>query len=187
MRTLLLLCIGLSLTSFADVPPPPERGEVLMDVTDAGDIVVRPGTPFTLYQREPTSIRVTDATPPKSRTDKLLDFVLSEHGAEALLALVLGAFGGVAGLNELRRRRLADGIYYAFHFMEDYAATTPDTTDDKVAGGLKELDKWMLAHGWRPLKPAEIAIAKMGFTMHNGETKVQEKVAAAAADEAKDA
>lgn len=115
----------------------------------------------------------------------LLDLVLSPAG----LAMGVGAIGSVLGLifgaSEVRRRRVALGVYHAFHVVEDAAAETEGTDAlDKAAAGLKALNEWMVAQGWRPLKPGEEVVAKLGFTALNGQTKVSEKVAAAAVEAA---
>ena len=116
----------------------------------------------------------------------LLDLVLSPAG----LAMGVGAIGSVLGLifgaSEVRRRRVALGVYHAFHVVEDASAETEGTDAlDKAAAGLKALNEWMVAQGWRPLKPGEEVVAKLGFTALNGATKVSEKVAAAAVEAAR--
>lgn len=115
----------------------------------------------------------------------LLDLVLSPAG----LAMGIGAVGSVLGIifgvNAVRRRRVALGVYHAFHVVEDLAAETEgEDALDKATAGLKALNEWMVANGWRPLKPGEEVVAKLGFTALNGQTKLAEKAAAAAVEAA---
>jgi hypothetical protein len=87
----------------------------------------------------------------------------------------------------VRRRRIALAAYHAFHVVEDLAAETTTTADDKVAAGLQALDAYLLANGWRPAKAGEQEVAKLEFQALNGEAKAEEKVrtnAAVAAAEA---
>jgi hypothetical protein len=167
MRHLFLLML-LPLVVFADpAVQAVDAGSVTPEVAAAPPIIPSPAV-----------VQVAPAAP--SVGSKLTEFALSGNGLALLLGLAVSVIGGVVGANEVRRRRIALGVYYAFHIMEDYSAETETTSDDKIAGALRALDTYMLTNGWRTLKPGEVEMAKMGFTMHNGETKVAEKVAAAA-------
>lgn len=120
---------------------------------------------------------------------QLLAMVASPAGIGGISAIVATVLGLIFGANEVRRRRVALGVYHAFHIVEDAAAET-DGEDalDKVAAGLKAVDQYMVANGWRPLKPGEQVVAKLGFSSMNGKDKIDEKVSAAAmiaADEAR--
>lgn len=116
---------------------------------------------------------------------KLLDLVTSPTGLGTIATIVLGALGGLLGTNEIRRRRVALGVFHAFHIVEDIGAEIPgDDAFDKVARGLKAADDYLVANGWRPLKPGEQQVAKLGFQSLNGASKLAEKVQTAALEAA---
>lgn len=94
-----------------------------------------------------------------SSASSILDMVLTPAGigtAMTVLATLAGlAFGGKQWLTERRKLHVALGAYHAFHVVEDIAAENPERNRwDKAAEGLQVLDAWMVAQGWRPLKPA---------------------------------
>lgn len=111
----------------------------------------------------------------------LLQGFLTPEGIASIVGTLAAIIFGFFKLDDLRKKQVAQGTYHAFHFVEDLAATTDNTIDDKVAAGLKALDAFMLANGWRPLKPGETEVAKLQFAAMNGQTKVAEKIATAAA------
>jgi len=102
------------------------------------------------------------------------------QGMASIVAIVGAIVLGVLKLSDLRKQQLATAIHYAFHAIEDISATTGNTVDDKVAVGLGLVDAYLDAHGWHPLKPAEVQVAKMGFTSLNGQMAASAKVLAAA-------
>lgn len=114
----------------------------------------------------------------------LLNMLLSPAGIGGLATLIGGVLALVFGANEVRRRRVAMAVYHAFHVVEDISKETDTDVDDKVAAGLKALDAYMLANGWRALKPGEVELAKLGFSALNGSEKVQTKIQAAAIEAA---
>lgn len=116
--------------------------------------------------------------------EMLLGMLLSPSGLGTIATVIGGVLALIFGANEVRRRRVALAVYHAFHVVEDFSAETDTNVDDKIAAGLKALDTYMLSNGWRPLKPGEVELAKMGFTALNGQTKVAEKIAANAQVEA---
>ncbi|WP_244237247.1 hypothetical protein [Corallococcus llansteffanensis] len=64
--------------------------------------------------------------------------------------------------------------------MEDIAAEDPaDNGWDKAARGLQVIDAWLVAQGWRPLKPGEQELVKLEFKSLHGEEKVQEQALSA--------
>lgn len=107
--------------------------------------------------------------------------LLFSGGGIATMVTVLFTIIAMLVTSEVRRRQVALAVYHAFHIVEDIAAETPGTDAlDKVAAGLKSADDYLKANGWRPLKPGEQAVAKLGFTSLNGASKLAEKVQAAA-------
>ena len=98
----------------------------------------------------------------------ILEFVFSLKGIAALVSLTGAGLGLLAGSHEVRRRRIALGIHHAFNIVEDIDTERGDATLDKAVAGLRALDAWMLANGWRPLKPREQELAKLGFSSIHG-------------------
>lgn len=140
-------------------------------------LVLAAGTPvptFALAQVEP-------APAPPSVLGEFAKQFITPQGIASVVLTVLGLIAGAAGLSAQRKRQIAIVTEHAFHGVEDFAATTENTIDDKVAMGLKIADEWMKAQGWRPLKPNETEVVKLGFSSLNGATKVSEKIAEAAA------
>lgn len=123
--------------------------------------------------------------PQPSLGQTLLDMLLSPSGIAMLVGAVGSVLGLVLGADVVRRRRVALAAYHAFHIVEDLASETDNKVDDKVAEGLKALDAYLVANGWRPLKPGETEVAKLTFTSLNGSSKLAEKVTAAAIEAAK--
>lgn len=134
------------------------------------------GTPapdFALAQVEPTP------APAPSVLGEFAKQFLTPQGIASVVLTVLGLIAGAAGLSAQRKRQIAIVTEHAFHGVEDFAATTENGIDDKVAAGLKIADEWMRAQGWRPLRPNETEVVKLGFSALNGATKVSEKIATA--------
>lgn len=87
------------------------------------------------------------------------------------LLVVLSLVAGALHVSDKRKRLIATGAYYAFHIVEDLDSQGV-LKISKVEAGLQQLDAWMLANGWRPLKGGEQAAAKLAFSALNGATKV---------------
>ncbi|RYZ34268.1 MAG: hypothetical protein EOO71_39565 [Myxococcaceae bacterium] len=72
--------------------------------------------------------------------------------ALGVIASGVGLFTGGAWLTTTRKRRIAMAAYHAFHIVEDVASEDPaDNGLDKASRGLKVIDDWMKANGWRAL------------------------------------
>ncbi|MCY1043315.1 hypothetical protein OV208_18505 [Corallococcus sp. bb12-1] len=110
----------------------------------------------------------------------ILDALFTPTNMGVALGIIVGAVGLFAGgtwLTAQRKRRIALGAYHAFHVVEDIAAEDPaDNAWDKAAKGLQVLDAWLVAQGWRPLKPGEQELVKLEFKSMHGEQKASEKV-----------
>lgn len=177
----------------ATLPRNPERTMALRKLLEAKDAAVRAGfmvlmaalffagPAFAQDIPAPPSAPVVEA--PSVFGEMVKRFVTPE-GVASIVVTVLGLVGGALGLTALRKRQVAIVTQHAFHAVEDFSATTETTVDDKIAVGLKVANDWMVAQGWRPLKPGETEVVKLGFTALNGATKVAEKVAANAQVEA---
>ena len=105
-------------------------------------VVASDGTPTAQDLGPSAEVKPSPGAPPIGQ--QLLDLLFSEKGL-GILAVVVGAIGGLIGTNEIRRRRLALATYHAFHVVEDLSKETENTADDKVAAGLKALDAYLLA------------------------------------------
>ncbi len=175
MRYVLLIA-ALALPAFA---APPEATTLALErpLATSGEV----GIPnvVTLAADE-----VIPATPAPSSAGSMLSGFFAQfvtpQGVASIVVTVLGLVAGAMSLTALRKRQIAIVTQHAFHGVEDFAATTENTVDDKVAAGLKIADEWMAAQGWRPLKAEEQAVVKLGFTALNGATKLAEKVQTAA-------
>lgn len=98
------------------------------------------------------------------------------------LGAVLSLIGGFQFFSEKRKRIVAKAAYYAFHMVEDIGAEIDgDDAFDKTATYLKKVDEFMVANGWRPLKPGEVEVAKMSASTLHGVEVAKAKVAEAAA------
>lgn len=156
-RTLILLSAVLSLSALANIPPPPM--EVL------GDVPI-------------------EVAPAPSPLAGFFSKFVTPEGIASVVVTVLGLVGGALHLSNQRKQQIAIVTQHAFHGVEDFAATTENTVDDKIAAGLKIADEWMRAQGWRPLKPGEQEVVKLGFKAINGASALQEKVQANALEAA---
>lgn len=136
-----------------------------------------------LFLLAPLSAFAAESSSPVSSA---LSWLASPTGIIALL----GVAGFLLGSAEVRRRRVALAIYHAFHVVEDVNAEfEPGDTGsklDKVRLGLKAADDWMVANGWRPLKPGEQDVAKLGFRRLNGEAEEAAAIQAKAMTQAKE-
>lgn len=169
MKHFLLLSLALALSLPAAAAPPPPNVD---------ELVLAAGTPapsFALAQVEPAA---PAPAPAPSVLGEFAKQFLTPTGIASLVVTVFGLVSGALGLSGLRKRQIAIVTEHAFRGVEDFAATTENVVDDKVALGLKIADEWMRAQGWRPLKPDEQAVVKLGFSSLNGSSKVSEKVAA---------
>lgn len=123
-----------------------------------------------------------------SLLSKLFDLV-TPGSVGAVLAVVLSAIGGFQFFTEKRKKAVALATYYGFHVVEDVV----DNLDDgaakdgfaKVDTALKAVDEWMVANGWRPLKPGEVSAAKIQLSAIAGENVVKQGIAIAAATASK--
>lgn len=112
-----------------------------------------------------------------SRVDRLLDAAMTPEGAALLLGALGSLLGGVVGTSAVRRRRVAKAVQAAYHLVEAVSSETPSPLDDKAAEGLKQLNRYLVANGWREATPAEKALAELEFKALHGEDKRAEKVA----------
>lgn len=116
---------------------------------------------------------------------KLIEDFLTPGGVATALGVALSLVGGLVWLTTRRKRIVGLAAYHAFHIVEDIGNELEGEDGfDKTARYLKELDAWLLANGWRPLKPGEVSVAKMEAQMLHGEQIARTKVAVAAAEAA---
>lgn len=123
------------------------------------------------------AIESTTVAAPPNIGQALLGFV-TPGGLATVLTLVGGLVGGLTFLTGRRKRIVALASYYAFHIVEDIGAELDgDDGFDKTARFLKEVDTYMLANGWRPLKAGEVTVAKMQASALHGVEVAKMKVA----------
>lgn len=184
-RSVTLVAALLATTAFAHtkLEPPDVAGELAALAPELQALVT---AQVPTSAPAPTPVVETPA-PASSTIGTFLSQFLTPTGIASLVLTVLGLIAGATSLSALRKRQIAIVTQAAFHGVEDFAATTETTVDDKIAAGLKIADDWMKAQGWRPLKPDEQEVVKLGFSALNGATKVAEKVSVAAAEAAKPA
>lgn len=116
--------------------------------------------------------------------DRLLGFV-SPGGVATLLGIVASAICGFSFMTASRKKRIALAAYHAFHIVEDVGNEIEgDDVFDKGARYLKELDAYMVANGWRPLKPGETEAARLTASALHGAEVAKAKVLVAAAEAA---
>lgn len=126
-----------------------------------------------------------DEAPPKavphSVGEALLGFV-SPGGVASVLGVVLSLVGGVAWLTGRRKRVLASVFHRAYQGVNDIAASD-DVADgwDKTAAFMAEIDKRLVAAGWRPLNPDEREVAQLEAKALHGAEQQAIKIASAAA------
>ncbi len=129
-------------------------------------------------------VLLAQAAASPSLGDTLLGF-LTPGGVGAGLAVVLSLVGGLAFFTQRRKKVVALAAYHAFHIVEDIGNELEGEDGfDKTARYLAELDKYMVANGWRPLKPGEVEVAKLKASSMHGEEVAKTKVAVAAAEAA---
>lgn len=168
------------------LPRNPERSVALRKLLEAKDAAVRALIALAVVLFALPALADASPAPSSGMLSALLGMVLSAKGLGVMASIVAVVLGAVGINNEVRRRRLALGAYYAFHIVEDLAAETEgEDALDKVAAGLKALDSYFLANGFRPPKPGEQEVAKLQFTALNGAQQAAIKVQAAAIDAAK--
>lgn len=169
----------LALETVAALPRTPERSVALRKLLEAKDAAVRAllFVSLVLFVLMPSLAFAQTAAPAASPFAGLLEQFLTPSGIASIVGTLAALVFGVWKLSDLRKKQVATGAYYAFHMVEDIAATTENTVDDKVAAGLKALDAYMLAQGWRPLKPGEQEVAKLTFSAMHGAQKVAGELA----------
>jgi hypothetical protein len=179
MVLMALFCIAALPAAAAGRPAPEFVIASFEHVPDVPGVrALTPNTiPQTLAQAPTPAAPEATVSGGPSLGQRILDMLFSKESF-ATIVLVLGGLLGKLGWDEVRRRRVALGVYHAFHIVEDLAAETENKIDDKVAEALKQVDAYLLASGWRPLKPGEQEVAKLGFTSLNGASKLVEKVQA---------
>lgn len=106
------------------------------------------------------------------------------------IALILGIVGTILGSflagKAVMKRRIAKGVLRAYQVVNDIAEEdTRANGIDKAAVGLAELNKWMLANGWRQLTKEEEALARLEFQALHGAEKQAVAVMAEALTQAK--
>ncbi len=120
--------------------------------------------------------------PSPSLLDVLKTNFLTPATIISLVISGLGIAGSFAWATEKRKRILAEGVHLTYAIVETVGREIDgDDNFDKAARGILELDKWLLANGWRASTPEEQAVAKMGFTAIHGNEIAKAKVITAAA------
>ncbi|GMT96357.1 hypothetical protein KH5H1_04760 [Corallococcus caeni] len=110
----------------------------------------------------------------------ILDALLTPTNISVAVVGIIGLFAGVSWLTETRKRRIALAAYHAYHVMEDVKAECKAAGKsypfvDITEAALGKANEYMVANGWRTLKPREQASATLQFKSLHGEAKVQEK------------
>ncbi len=114
--------------------------------------------------------------------DMLKTNFLSPAGLAGLIASILGIAAKFAWATEKRKRIIALAVKDTFAIVEDIGNEIDgDDGFDKVARGLRELDAYLLANGWRPANALEQEQAKKGFQVIHGNEVAKAKVLVAAA------
>lgn len=115
-------------------------------------------------------------------TPSLLEKFLNPEGVGGLIALVLTAIGGFQFFTAKRKKLVALASYYAFHIVEDIGNEIEGEDGfDKTAKYLQKVDEYMKANGYRPLKPGEVEVAKLGAQALHGAEVAKAKIAEVAA------
>lgn len=102
---------------------------------------------------------------------------------------VLALLGGFQFFTAKRKRILALAAFHAFHIVEDIDneiddGSTAKATFDKAAAGLKQVDAYLVANGWRPMKPNEQPAAALALQAIHGGEVAKEKLVVAQAEAA---
>jgi hypothetical protein len=92
---------------------------------------------------------------------------------ESTIGLALGIISSLAGgfklLNVIRKRNVATAIYHAYNIVNDLAAANKSgEAFNKSATALRSVDSWMIANGWRTLKPNEQELALLSWKSRHG-------------------
>ena len=102
----------------------------------------------------------------------ILSGLLTDEVIGASIAGLLLVFGGLLTrlvTTAVRRRNVAIAVRHAYAAVEEIARLDErDNALDKVSAGLKELDKYLLANGWRPATEQEQQVARLEFTAISG-------------------
>jgi len=155
----------------------PELGSLALVLAWAS-FLLAPGTALADGQTSAAGSAISSA---------VLQFLV-EHLTAALFASALVAalpfIGGY--LSDRRKKQVATAAFHAFHIVEDIRAECDKNSKafeyaSKVEAGLAQVDKYMVANGWRPLRPGEEALAKLQFSSLNAQDNARKELAAAAA------
>lgn len=96
--------------------------------------------------------------------------LLSPANVAMAAGAVVSLIGGLSFMNEKRKRIVALVAQHAFLIVEDIANETENAGIDKAAEYLKQANALLVAKGWRPLKPGEVAAAELlAKSMHGAE------------------
>ncbi len=125
--------------------------------------------------------------PAQSGIGGLLAGFLSPGGIATGVGVILGVLGGFQFFSAKRKRILALAAFHAFHIVEDIDnelddGTAAKATFDKAAAGLKQVDAYLVANGWRPMKPGEVPAQALALQAIHGGEIAKAKVAVAAAE-----
>lgn len=167
LAALLFMPDALPSSALADTPP------IVSSVSSSGGQV---GIPLVIAPPAPTASIVTTA----------IDWLESNPGTIlGGLSTLLGFLGLGVYLTTDRKRRVALAAFHAFHIVEDIRDEAekngkPIPTLDKAAEGLAQIDAWMRANGWRPLKTGEGLVAGMIFKSLNAQSNQAAQLAAVA-------
>lgn len=129
--------------------------------------------------------QTVDPLPAPSIGSTLLGF-LSPEGVGGVIALILTAIGGFQFFTAKRKKLVAMASYYAFHIVEDIGNEIEGEDGfDKTAKYLQKVDAYMVAQGYRPLKPGEVEVAKLLASAAHGQEVAKAKVLVAAAEQSR--
>lgn len=137
---------------------------------------IAPITPHALMAQLPAEAAPATVSKPPS----LIDQLLTPGGIATIVTVLGGVLGLLLGPSAVRKRRVALGVYLAYQVVNDIDAERGDEALDKPKEGLRALNDYMTAQGWRPLKPGEKDAALLGFQALHGEEKQRVKVQAEA-------
>lgn len=158
--SIVALAVTFAMPAIASIQPshPPDLQREIMA---SAPLVVHVPAPAVV--RPPMLLAAVDFSP--------LAGLLTPGNIVAGLLVVLGLIAGALHLSDKRKQLIATGAYYAFHIVNDLDSQGVLSVS-KVEAGLQQLDAWMLANGWRPLKPGEQTAAKLAFSAMSGASKV---------------
>jgi hypothetical protein len=166
MKTVLLIAALIAIPVSAHAPPLEQLPDTALAQTPA-----------------PPAPEVAPAAPSIGQQlgSQLLSFV-SPGGVATVLGVVGSLVAGVAWLTSRRKRIIASLLHRAYQGVNDIAASD-EVTDgwDKTAAYLAEIDKRLVALGWRPLDPEEQEVAKLEAKALHGAEQQAIKIASAAA------